>query len=95
MIRIAAPKDDLKTETKKVSKSISVTVYVSETGLIVDEGHSKITKYKTYVIEHNDANEVLEELGYEEAMTPEQINEQFEIYRKDAERSEKTGSMHS
>ena len=95
MIQIAAPKNDLRTETKKVSKNISVTIYVSETGLVVDQGHSKVTKYKSYVVEYNDSNEVLEELGYEEAMNSEQIEEQFEIYRKDAKRSEETGSMHS
>tara|TARA_R100000656_G_scaffold64980_1_gene49653 strand:+ start:88 stop:390 length:303 start_codon:yes stop_codon:yes gene_type:complete len=100
MIRIEAPKGDIKRESKKVTKDISATIYVSETGLLIDIDDSKIKKYKTFIkIETNfdgvTKNEILEMIGYEEALTSEQVTEQFEILKKNASEIKKTNTLHS
>ena len=102
MIKVTAPKDDL-TEYYSVDGDLNAIIYVSPTGLVVDIDDSKIKKYKTFVIVKNkntdsptyDPADIKDMLGYEEALTKEQVEEQFNILSKDAKTTKKTNSMHS
>jgi len=102
MIKVTAPKDDL-IEYKTLDKDFHATIYISPTGLVVDIDGSKIKKYKTFVIVKgknidsitNDSSDVKDMLGYEEALTKKQVEEQFDILKKDDNITKKTNSMHS
>ena len=102
MIQVTAPKNDL-VEYKTFSKDFAAVIYVSKTGLVVDIDDSKIKKYKTFVIVKNkntdsptyDPADIKDMLGYEEALTKEQADEQFEILQKNEKTTKKTNSMHS
>ena len=102
MIQVTAPKNDL-TEYYSVDKDFAAVIYVSPTGLIVDIDSSKIKKYKTFVIvkyqnindSTHDPADIKDMLGYEEALTKEQADEQFEILQKNEKTTKKTNSMHS
>ena len=102
MIQITAPKNDL-TKHYLVAKNFAAVIYVSPTGLIVDIDGSKIKKYKTFIMvkyqnindSTHDPSDVKDMIGYKEALTDEQREEQFDILSKDAKTTKKTNSMHS
>ena len=102
MIQVTAPKNDL-VEYETFSEDFNAIIYVSKTGLVVDIDDSKIKKYKTFVIvkyqnindSTHDPADIKDMLGYEEALTKEQTDEQFEILQKNEKTTKKTNSMHS
>ncbi|MAH51473.1 hypothetical protein CMI37_37000 [Candidatus Pacearchaeota archaeon] len=95
MIRALAKNGTVDKQEQKLDDELTATIFVSDVKMSIETDHGKINKYKSFILVTNTEGQELLMLGYQDQLSPEQIDEQFKILKDDAENIKKADSLHS